>query len=156
MPNYFFDSSALVKLYHPEMGTSKVEALFRTPDNRIIISRLTIVELESALSTKVRTGAISPDEKNHASTKILQHGRDRVFRVVAVRESHFSDAKKLIVRYGVQNSLRTLDAIQLSVALDLHQRALVDFIVSADQTLAAVARAEGLPAIDPLTPPTAP
>jgi hypothetical protein len=31
MPGYFFDSSALEKRYHPEVGTAHVEALFQNP-----------------------------------------------------------------------------------------------------------------------------
>jgi hypothetical protein len=37
------------------------------------------------------------------------------------------------------------------VAIHLHSRALIDFVVSADRTLASIARAEGLNVIDPLT-----
>lgn len=66
-------------------------------------------------------------------------------------ESHFSTARQLILRYGVQGALRTLDVLQLSVALQLHTRALIDFVVSADRTLVAVARAERVPVIDPPT-----
>jgi hypothetical protein len=32
MPGYFFDSSALEKRYHPEVGTAYVEALFHAPN----------------------------------------------------------------------------------------------------------------------------
>jgi hypothetical protein len=38
--NYFFDSSALIKLYHPELGFRRIAAMFGEPDRRIVISRL--------------------------------------------------------------------------------------------------------------------
>ena len=41
MARYFFDSSALAKLYQPEAGSVKVEAVFREPNRTILISRLT-------------------------------------------------------------------------------------------------------------------
>jgi len=151
LPNYFFASSALVKLYHPEAGTPQVEAIFQQAERRVIISRLTIIELESALSTKVRTGAISIEQREKAGLRILQNGSDGTFRVVALLELHLSSAKQLILRHGVDSGLRTLDALQLSVAIQLHSRALIDFVDAADRTLASVARAEGLQVIDPLT-----
>jgi hypothetical protein len=54
--NYFFDTSALVKLYHPELGSQRVAAMFGEPDRRIVISRIGGVELHSALALKMRTG----------------------------------------------------------------------------------------------------
>jgi hypothetical protein len=32
MPNYYFDSSALVKYYHEELGSPEVIRLIQTPD----------------------------------------------------------------------------------------------------------------------------
>jgi predicted nucleic acid-binding protein len=57
--DYFLDSSAFVKRYHPEAGTDKLLALFNDPQNRMLISRLTLVETRSAFAVKVRTGHIS-------------------------------------------------------------------------------------------------
>jgi len=52
---YFFDSSALAKLYHPEIGTPLVDQIIQSADNAIRISRLTVVEVPSVLAIKVRT-----------------------------------------------------------------------------------------------------
>ena len=41
----------------------------------------------------------------------------------------------LIGRYGFRYRLRTLDALQLAVALDLRTQELLDVFVVADQTL---------------------
>jgi len=35
---YFFDSSALAKLYHPEVGTPEVDKIFQTPGIQVRIS----------------------------------------------------------------------------------------------------------------------
>ena len=56
MARYFFDTSALVKLYHPELGSQRVAAMFGEPDRRIVISRIGGVELHSTLAVKMRTG----------------------------------------------------------------------------------------------------
>jgi hypothetical protein len=57
--NYFFDSSALIKLYHPELGSERVAGMFGSADRRIVISRLAGVELHSALALKTRTGHLT-------------------------------------------------------------------------------------------------
>jgi predicted nucleic acid-binding protein len=59
---YFFDSSALAKLYHPEVGTPTVDRIIETAENRIRISRLTVVELPSVFAIKVRTQFINRDD----------------------------------------------------------------------------------------------
>ena len=44
MSNHFVDTSALVKHYHPEVGTPKVDLLWATQGARLFISRLSVVE----------------------------------------------------------------------------------------------------------------
>jgi hypothetical protein len=48
--------------------------------------------------------------------------------------------------------LRTLDALQLAVALDLSSQHLLDRFVVADQSLGDVASDEGLNVLNPETP----
>jgi len=150
--NYFFDSSALVKLYHPELGSPQVEAAFQQPHSRIVISRLTGVELHSALSLKIRTGRLAIAEAALLRTRFLGDVAAGTIVVVAINESHYSTAEILIVKYGGRIGLRTLDALQLAVALEISQRAGLDAFMVADLALADVARAEGLVVIDPAMP----
>ena len=42
MAAYFFDASALAKLYHPEAGTAVVDRIVNGPDAQIRVSRLTV------------------------------------------------------------------------------------------------------------------
>ena len=58
---YYFDTSAVVKLYHQELGTDQVEALFAQVNNAVMISELTVVELNSTAARKLRTGEINLD-----------------------------------------------------------------------------------------------
>jgi uncharacterized protein with PIN domain len=46
------DTSALVKYYHPEAGSSQVIAIADDPDNTLFISRIDFVEIHSALAAR--------------------------------------------------------------------------------------------------------
>jgi hypothetical protein len=57
------------------------------------------------------------------------------------------------VTHRLVRQIRSLDALQLSVALQLHEAAPIDHFVCADQRLCDVAVLEGLAVINPeLTP----
>jgi hypothetical protein len=54
-----------------------------------------------------------------------------------------------LIERHVRSRLRTLDALQLAVALALAQRGMIDHFVCADQMLCEMAIAEGLTIINP-------
>ncbi len=58
MPKYFFDTSALAKVYRKEIGSDFVDRVLSEPGSQCIISRLSTVEMESVFALKVRTGEI--------------------------------------------------------------------------------------------------
>jgi predicted nucleic acid-binding protein len=149
MPGYFFDSSAIGKRYHPEVGTAHVEALFHAPQPPRFISRLSVVELQSVFAGKVRTRAITGADLELLRARFLQDIARREFRVIRMTDVHYREAERLIQQHGVSRSLRTLDALQLSVALALHRRVTLDAFVCADQGLCGVAQEEGLHIINP-------
>jgi predicted nucleic acid-binding protein len=71
VPGYFVDTSALAKLYHPEIGSVWMESLVQTHGARLIISQLSLIEIQSVFATKVRTGVInkSPLPTGSAGTR---------------------------------------------------------------------------------------
>jgi predicted nucleic acid-binding protein len=150
VPSYFFDTSALLKLYHPEAGTRRVEAIFRHKETRLVVSRLAVVEMESAFSKKVRTGVISADERRRISAKFYLDLGSRI-TVIAMTEVHFSRARLLLLHDGSGIGLRTLDALQLAVASEPQERRSIDALVSSDTILAEVAQTQGLAVINLLT-----
>ena len=149
MPGYFFDTSALVKLYHFEAGTSTVDQIASAPQNVIRISRLTAVELRSAFAIKVRTNVIDRQDADQVLRQFREEVAGGKFEIFSVGESEFAMADKLIERYAFDRHLRALDALQLSIALELRDQDLIDFFVSADRILGEVAGMEGLKVIDP-------
>ena len=56
------------------------------------------------------------------------------------------------MQYGGRIGLRTLDALQLAVALEMHRRTGLDAFLVVDLALAEVASAEGLVVVDPNVP----
>ena len=142
MAVYFFDSSALAKFYHPEVGTPAVDRIIQAADSKIRISRLTVVELPSVLAIKVRTQFINRDD-------VRQDIISQKFEVFAVREIEFATAERLIERYPFNLRLRALDALQIAVALSLKNQALVDHFVAADRILLEVAGIEGFSVVNP-------
>ena len=149
MAGYFFDSSALVKLYHREVGTPIVDQIVGATGNFLRVSRLTVAELTSAFAIKVRTQAISREDANvflHQFRADVASGRVEVF---AIGESAFAMAELLVERYAFDSRLRALDALQLAVALELRKQELVDHFVAADAILCEVAKMEAFSVINP-------
>jgi predicted nucleic acid-binding protein len=136
--NYFFDSSALIKLYHPELGSQKVAAMFDEPDRRILVSRLAGVELHSALALKTRTGHLDRDGSAAMRIRFLNDVASGAIVLVAVTELHYPAAERLITRYGERRGLRTLDALHLAVAVEVQLRIGVAALVAADKVLCEV------------------
>jgi uncharacterized protein len=146
---YFFDTSALVKYYHPELGTPVVASILATPGRKVRISSLGLVELQSAFAIKVRSGALSRVSADQHRLRLLHDIASGSIEVYGVTPQHFSTAEILISRYSYSFRLRALDAIQLAVGLDLAARNLVDQFVVADSALAEVARLESLLVCNP-------
>ena len=152
MTFYFVDTSALVKRYHVEAGSSKVAMILAEPDSSHLISRLGLVEAVSAFAVKVREGRIQVAAFSAYRKRLLADVRNRTLNVVRVRVPHCKQADQLLQKHGVAVKLRTLDSLQLATALDLRARAMLDHFVCADVNLCKIAAAEGLSVINPETP----
>jgi predicted nucleic acid-binding protein len=149
LPGYFLDSSAIGKLYHVEAGTPVVQSLVTQAESALYISRLAVVEVRSAFARKVRAGHLVAADIELLRARFRADLRRRVLRTVAMNAGHFRDAERLINTYGLHARLRTLDAIQLAVALYLQKRGLVESFVCADKVLNHVAESAGLAVLNP-------
>ena len=152
MPLYFFDTSALVKHYHVEAGTDVVDRLLGEHGAEWLISRLTLDETVSVFAIKVRTGEFHAAEFARLRALFAAHVARRRYQVFRLLNVHYDRARALIVSHGLHRQIRTLDALQLSVALQLHQVAPIDRFVCADQRLCDIARLEGLVVVNPERP----
>jgi predicted nucleic acid-binding protein len=152
MSNHFLDTSGLVKHYHPEIGTAKMDRLWADPGAKLFISRLSVVETVSVLVKKVRIGIISLGDFGLLRRRFFADLRNRRPIIVRMLVKHFQDADRLLQQHGPTHGLHTLDALQLAVALDLHQRGMLDEVVAADHMLETIATLEGLKVMNPERP----
>ena len=148
--SFYCDTSALVKLYHQEVGTERMEELFSQEENVLVISELAIVEFYSTLARKVRIGEITPEAQEEARRNFEADCRQR-FVVAPLGSSVIQKAKELLQKYGNTKALRTLDALHLGACLiALTHGALV--FVSADAHQLDVGTLEGLQVLNPEIP----
>ncbi len=152
MADRFFDNSAVAKHYRAELGTARVDALLAEAGARHFISTLSVVELHSALARLVRTGQITPADFHVARARFLADIAAGLWQVVPARDAYCHRAEQLLVQHGLGRSLRTLDALQLAVALGLQAVGPLDAFVCADANLCHIAPAEGLTVVNPEVP----
>jgi predicted nucleic acid-binding protein len=152
MPHYFFDTSALVKRDHIELGSTKVDEILVETGSSFSIARLTFAELSSVFAKKVRMGAITGADFDGLRLRFYADVRNRILLPVRLVNAHFESAGELISRHGKSRHIYALDAIQLAVALSIQQPEPVSRIICADQRLCDVALLEGLTVINPEQP----
>jgi predicted nucleic acid-binding protein len=106
--------------------------------------------MESVLAIKSPTGELSPFGQELARRRLRADiAQGRIVVGPPIEERHYQSARRLLIRYGVEMALRTLDSLQLALALDLYQSGQIGIIVAADQRLCRVAEACGCSIINP-------
>lgn len=133
----YFDASALAKRYVREKGSAKVRRLLSS--DVFVTSRLSTLEIASALMRRSREGSISNAERDRAFAALEADMASMLF--VELTPEVGARARTLLQRHP----LRAGDAIQLASCLflqeELGEEAL--FVVF-DDRLAAAVRAEGV------------
>ena len=136
---YYFDTSALVKIYHTESGSATVQPIYRGTDE-IIISELGKIECLSTVSRKYREREITRDTLLAVITKFeadLQHR----YTVLRFSLLVINEAWDLLRRYAETRGLKTLDSLQLAFCT-IYCDTTTQF-VCADATLGDVVQQEG-------------
>jgi len=141
----FVDTSALVKRYVTEIGSNWMKMLTDpTSENKIILSRITWVELISAFARLQREGKVNPDDVN-TNIQALRYDWETQYQIVEVDKELIETAGDLVQKHP----LRAYDSIQLASALKLFpvfEKTTPNAFtfISADDRLLTVAKAEGL------------
>lgn len=146
MSTYFFDTSALVKRYHQEDGTERVDEILDSTDADVLISSLTVVESVSAFRRKFNRGEISESEMEQLVGVFFREALDD-FVIIPLEESLLSFSFELVL----QDDLRTLDSLQLSAGLSVAEKLDDVVFITADEELSTVGRGHGLETVVPQT-----
>jgi len=151
---YYIDTSATVKYYLPEIGSSWIIDLFDTADNgtwrnAVVFSKIAIVEGAAAIAKRHRMGQITAAQQQRLVGLFLKDCADR-FLSWDVDDEVVELATDLTQRHP----LRGYDAVHLATALVLN-RALVEdelpflIFVAADDVLCKAAEKEKLTVENP-------
>ena len=142
----FFDTSALVKLFHKEQGSDMVTDLITSPANEIWISELTRIEFYSALYRRYRNKEI--DDKSLQDAILGFEEQCLSFNVEPLGQVVVQEAEALMKRFGKTMGLRTLDSLQLGSFVLIQGQEW--FFAAADETLCRIAGENGAKTINPL------
>ncbi|HHY39373.1 MAG TPA: type II toxin-antitoxin system VapC family toxin [Clostridia bacterium] len=148
---YYFDTSALIKLYFPEAGSDMVVDLVADPSSVAVISELAILEVNSALAKKAKRGEITKEVWELLcglfDRELMIALSMRRLRLLPLHHSILTDGIDLI-RQGIRDydrSITSLDSLHLASARTLSP--LNAPFVSADKELCDVATFLGLEVI---------
>lgn len=138
--NVYLDTSAVIKLYHREIGSEELLAfLQRHADDLILtVADITRTEFHSAFLRRVRTGEIAL-EPVYRVFEVFDRDLN-MFNLISVDDMVKRLAVMLLDHIAHQRGLRTLDAFQLAAALFCHQFIQVDTFVTSDQRFLNVAQ----------------
>jgi uncharacterized protein len=143
---FFVDKSSLAKRYLNEIGSSWVLSWIEPlTENIIIVSELTQVEIYSIFARRQREKTLDAENAAILQTDFLFHAQ-KEYLVVPLDTDILVQARQLLIKHP----LRTLDAIQLSCAMQ--SAALLESpitFISSDKNLLAAALAEGFVIDDP-------
>jgi len=136
----FLDTSSLIKLYHTEAGTDKLDKIIEDyPIEDIFLSEIAKVEFNSAVWKKVRTKDLT---NNEAIAIIESFQSDFVnYTFIEADSDLIVLACDLVAKYGLKG-LRTLDSIQLASIITVQTD--LSFAVTADELLKELIENEGI------------
>jgi predicted nucleic acid-binding protein len=106
----FIDTSALIKYFHQEQGSKRIEELMSSEINEIWISELAVIEFKSALYRLFRNNEINEEELNSAIQGFDEYLQ--ALNIEPLRRAIIIEAELLIKNYGKNFGIRTLDALQ--------------------------------------------
>jgi uncharacterized protein len=142
---YFLDTSALLKRYVPEIGTSWIQSI-ADPQNQhlIIIAQITWVEFYSAIARRVLEQSITAAQAQQISSAFEFHWNAQYFTVPIDHT-----ITQLAGRLVHQHPLRAYDTVQLAAALNIQNQIIASSsstftFLTADDRLAQVSALTGL------------
>jgi uncharacterized protein len=134
----YLDTSVLAKRYIEEPGSEEVDR-FLSARSRVLISRLTVLELRCVFARQLRSGTIDDDYERQALAALSADIRSGWFQVEPLADHHAVEAFDMISRLR-DPTLRALDALHLAIARGIGAKTLA----TADRRMADAAQALGM------------
>ena len=110
--SYFFDTSALVKIYHKEEGSEQFLNIYKKK-GEIAISELAKVEFYSTIYRKYRESEINLETLNLLIKK-FNFDTEYRYEVLPFSSGVTEQALDFLSRYGESKSIKALDSLQLA------------------------------------------
>lgn len=142
----FFDTSALVKLFHKEPGTDEVTKWIQATENEVWIFALARLEFFSAIFRRFRNSEISESLLQQAIMGFEE--QVATFNIQPLSQVVLEQAELLIKEYGKTHGLRSLDSLHLSAFILISEANWV--FVSADSNLCKVISLLGYNTLNPI------
>ena len=134
----YLDTSVVIAFLTPEAHSDRVERwLGDNATSDLVVSRWVITEVSSALSIKLRTGAITLEQRAAVLAR-WQQMLDTNASVLTVTDAHFDAAARFADRHDL--GLRAGDALHVAIAAQSGCA-----LVTLDRMMAAAAPALGVP-----------
>lgn len=150
MAQFFLDSSALVKRYVNEIGSSWIQEITRLAANHTLFTaNITKVEVFSAFARLKREVRIDQNDLQSV-IRLFQTDWNNQYHIVEMDGQIIEEACQLVQKYPI----RAYDSVQLASAIVLfsyfQQASSTNFtFVTADTRLQEIARMTGLDVINP-------
>ncbi|MCL5997387.1 MAG: type II toxin-antitoxin system VapC family toxin [Chloroflexi bacterium] len=154
MTTFYLDTSALLKRYVHELGSSWIRAITSPGSGHALLTAsITTVEVYSALARRKREGTVPAADCLAAANAFSIHAASE-YRFVEFTQTIILNARHLLDQYP----LRAYDAVQLASAnvsnQTLKQAGLPEIVfLTSDDRLIDVAKAEGLMTDNPCNHP---
>jgi len=118
--NLYLDTSALVKNYIDEAGSSGVRKMIENPSNQIWISELAETEFTCALFRRMRNHELSADLVIEAMDGI--RASIKKFQLLPLNSGILKKANQLINDYAGLYPLRSLDAMHAAAFISIAEK----------------------------------
>jgi uncharacterized protein len=118
----YFDTSYIAKFYFNEPDSTRVRALVRKAD-AIQSSLWALAEFHAVLHRRIREGALSPSDARELALRFSGHVEDGLWNLIPVTEALLRRTSALIVSGPRDLVIRTADAVHLTTAHEIGERA---------------------------------
>jgi len=148
MVTFYFDTSAIVKRYHKELGSEVLDKIFEAKEHGFALSFWTILEFTVVFSARMRRKTLSRHAFNTVISRFLKDVLD-MFAVTSVTDELIASATPLAIKHNLPSAdcLQLASALNLKKALEAAEEKLV--LICSDKDLCKAAEKEGTEFINP-------